>query len=277
MLSRQTPAKINLGLHVLRRRLDGYHDLESVLLPIHWCDTITVERSDTFAMTCSDLTLPADERNLCLQAAHMLAEEAGFSGGVQIHLEKQIPHGAGLGGGSSDAAATLQLLEDLWQLPHDPDRLRSLAARIGSDVPFFLERRPMFVQGRGTEMELLDEAYEFPFHLVVAKPPVAMSTADAYGLVTPRSAGRPDLRELVTSNDPQRWNDELVNDFEPAVFEIYPEIADLKRWFYRHDAAYASLTGSGTAVYGVYADAAAAEDAADDLKRREGYRVWIGA
>jgi 4-diphosphocytidyl-2-C-methyl-D-erythritol kinase len=275
MYSQRAPAKINLGLQVLRQRPDGYHDVESVLLPIAWSDRITVRPAETITMTCTDSTRPTDDRNLCLRAAHRLAAETGVSTGADIHLEKQIPYGAGLGGGSSDAAITLRLLARLWNLSWEPERLQEVARHVGSDVPFFIEARPASIHGRGTDVRPLGESYHFPYTLVVAKPPVSMSTAEAYQLVTPRLDGRTELRELVASNDLRRWRNELSNDFERPVFEKLPEIAGLKRWFQNHEAAYASLSGSGTAVYGVYADEAAAREAARILRSREGFQVYI--
>lgn len=276
MYTQPAPAKINLGLHVLRRRSDGYHDIESVLLPVGWRDTLTVRPAEHLTMTCTDATLPTDERNLCLQAARRLASEAGISRGAAIHLDKQIPHGAGLGGGSSDAAATLQLLTKLWDLSYGTEQLQAIAGRIGSDVPFFIEGRPALIRGRGTEVQPLDEQYDFPFTLVVVKPAVSIATPDAYGLVTPLADGRPDLRTLVTSNDLGRWRSGLINDFEQPVFDTYPEVAELKRWLQNNGAAYASLSGSGAAVYGVYAHETAARGAAEKLRSRPGHRVWSG-
>ncbi|PSQ88635.1 MAG: 4-(cytidine 5'-diphospho)-2-C-methyl-D-erythritol kinase, partial [Bacteroidetes bacterium QH_2_63_10] len=137
-LAQRAPAKINLGLHVLRERPDGDHDIETVLHRIDWADTITATPADTLSLTCSDPALPTDENNLCLQAAHRLAAAFDVTAGAELHLEKRVPYGAGLGSGSSDAATTLRLLMQLWDLNPSPEQLRGIGGAIGADVPFFL-------------------------------------------------------------------------------------------------------------------------------------------
>lgn len=264
-LVRTAPAKINLGLHVLRRRPDGFHDVATVLLPIGWHDVLTVEPAGTFRFTCSDPALPTDERNLCVRAAYGLAEWAGIEPHGALHLEKHVPHGAGLGGGSSDAAHTLRLLADLWALPPDPDGMQALAARLGSDVPFFLHDEAMHATGRGEVLHPLD--YTMPYALAVVMPPVQVSTAAAYALVRPNDQGRPDQCAVVQSNDLERWRRELVNDFEQPVLARHPEIRDARQRLLNAGAGYAALSGSGAAVFGVFernkdARAAAAEAAA---------------
>ncbi|RMF57012.1 MAG: 4-(cytidine 5'-diphospho)-2-C-methyl-D-erythritol kinase [Bacteroidetes bacterium] len=278
LLERLAPAKINLGLHVLRRRPDGYHDLETVFLRIGWADRLTARPGETLRMTCSDPALPTDERNLCMKAARALQRAFGVTHGAALHLEKHVPYGAGLGGGSSDAAATLLLLSDLWGLDAPPDRLHALAAGLGSDVPFFLGPEAAFATGRGERLTpLLDPAtgapYRFPFALVVAVPPVHVATAEAYRLVRPRATGRPDLRAVVTSNDLARWRAELVNDFEAPVMAAFPGIRTAREVLVAAGAGYAALSGSGAAVFGVFEAEAAARTAAE-AARHAGCRVW---
>lgn len=276
MYSAQAPAKINLGLHVLRRRNDGYHDVETVLLPIGWYDTLTVHADERVAMTCTDPELPTDERNLCVQAARLLGRTAEVSDGARIHLEKHIPYGAGLGGGSSDAAATLRLLCRLWDLSCTTDQLHALGRTLGADVPFFLHGNAAYAVGRGDELQRLDGYEEFPYTLIVVKPPVSVSTPDAYGLVRPHAENRPDLPELVSSNDLSRWNTRLTNDFEGPIFRRYPKIAAIKDELLQRQAAYASLSGSGTAVFGVFEQEAAADRAVRHFRERNDYTVWCG-
>lgn len=273
-LERLAPAKINLGLHILRRRDDGYHDLETVFLHIGWADTVRVAPADTLVFTCSDASLPVDASNLCVRAALRLAEHAGIPPAAHIHLEKQVPYGAGLGGGSSDAASTLILLDALWKTRLSAESLHELAAGLGSDVPCFLGPTAQLGTGRGERLTPL-EAYHFPFTLVVVKPAVAVSTADAYRWITPRDAGRPDLRALVTSNDLDRWRRALVNDFEAPVFTHHPELQVLQLGLLEAGAGYAALSGSGSAVFGVFDDARAAQAAADALAQA-GLRCWCG-
>ena len=259
ILERHAPAKINLGLHVLRRRPDGYHDIETVFLRIPWYDTVRARPADTLTFTCSDPSLPVDEENLCVQAARRLTACAGVQRGAALHLEKRLPYGAGLGSGSSDAAATLLLLRDLWALDVPDTELARLAADLGSDVPFFLDGPAAYATGRGERLEpLVDPTtgapYACPFHVVVVAPAVHVSTADAYRAVTPSAAGRPDLKALVCSNDLARWRTALVNDFEAVAFSMHPELAQIKRTLLDAGAGYAALSGSGAALFGLFED-----------------------
>lgn len=285
VLERLAPAKINLGLHVLRRRPDGFHAVETVLLRIPWHDRLEARRAagdGRVVMTCSDETLPTDGRNLCVQAARALADAAGHEvAPVALHLDKRLPYGAGLGGGSSDAAHTLRLLNDYWQLDLDGERLYALATRLGSDVPFFLDAPTAYATGRGEQVVPLHDAatgqpYQPPFALVVVVPPVTVSTAEAYAGVEPQDHPRADLRAVVLSGDLARWRRELVNDFEPTVLAASPVIARAKQALVDAGAGYASLSGSGSAVYGFFEDDAAAEAAAE-AARAAGHRVWHGS
>jgi 4-diphosphocytidyl-2-C-methyl-D-erythritol kinase len=262
-LAECAPAKINLGLHVLRRRPDGYHDVETVLHRIDWADTITAAPADTLSMTCSDPALPTDENNLCLRAALALKEASGVAAGAALHLDKQVPYGTGLGGGSSDAAATLRLLTRLWDLDADPDHLHAVAAALGADVPFFLLDAPAaLATGRGDELTVLDDGdrpYRLPHPVVVVVPPVEIATPDAYAAVTPRDDDRPELPALVRSSDLSRWRAALVNDFEAPIAAAHPAVATARDWLRDQGADYVSLSGSGGAVYGVFEERAAAE------------------
>ncbi|PSQ81234.1 MAG: 4-(cytidine 5'-diphospho)-2-C-methyl-D-erythritol kinase [Bacteroidetes bacterium QS_8_68_15] len=279
-LTRSVPAKINLGLHVLRPRPgDGNHDIETVLVRIGWADRLSGRPARELLLTCSDPALPTDEDNLCVAAARRLAEAFDVERGAALHLEKRVPYGAGLGGGSSDAAATLRLLAELWDLDAPPERLRALAAEIGADVPFFLQDAPAaLATGRGTHLQPLrfpaeaSAPYRLPFSLVVVVPEAHVSTAEAYRRVEPRATGRPDLAALVCSNDLARWRDELTNDFAPVAFEAHSEIEAARDLLTDAGAGYASLTGSGSAVFGLFEDAGAAE-AATEAARRSGHRV----
>ena len=271
---RPAPAKVNLGLHVLRRRSDGFHDVETILLPIGWADEVLVTSSDAFRFSCSDPSLPTDERNLCVRAARALAEYAGIAPHGALHLEKRVPHGAGLGGGSSDAAHTLRLLAEHWRLDVPAVDLHALAAELGSDVPFFLHDGPALATGRGEVLEPLD--YALPYALTVVMPPVTVGTAEAYGLVRPDDRDRPDLTAVVRSNDLERWRAELTNDFEAPILERHPEIAEVKRLLEEGGAEYAALSGSGAAFFGVFEREADALEAAAEAERR-GLGVWTSA
>jgi 4-diphosphocytidyl-2-C-methyl-D-erythritol kinase len=272
VFERIAPAKLNLGLHVLRKRPDGYHDLETVFLRIAWCDVLTARPAEQITLTCSDATLTTDETNLVMKAARRLAEACGVEHGAALHLDKRLPHGAGLGGGSSDAAATLRLLADLWRLDVSGATLQQLALALGSDVPFFLGAATAHATGRG-EVLTPWPGYRMPYSLVVVVPPVQVSTAAAFARIRPDDAQRPDLRALVRSNDLARWRAELVNDFERPIFEAYPAIRTAKEVLLEAGAGYASMSGSGSAVFGVFEkDGQAARAAASAWQ--EGCRVW---
>ena len=275
MLSESAPAKLNLGLHVLRRRPDGFHDLDTVFLPVGWSDRLTAEPADTLALTTTDPALPTDGRNLVVRAARALAAWGGVEAGARLSLDKRVPYGAGLGGGSSDAAAALRLLARLWDLSVPDDGLADLALGLGSDVPFFLDGRPARATGRGERLApLLGAAYapyRCPFWLVVAVPPVHVGTAEAYGLVTPRDGDRPALAAAVVSNDLARWRAELVNDFQAPVEAAHPEVAAVRRALAEGGAGYTSLSGSGSAVFGAFETEAAARAAAGGVAGR----VWV--
>jgi 4-diphosphocytidyl-2-C-methyl-D-erythritol kinase len=277
-LAAVAPAKVNLGLHILRRRPDGYHDIETVLLPFGWADRLAAAPADGLSLTCSDPALPTDDGNLVVRAAKALAAWAGVAPRAALHLDKRVPYGAGLGSGSSDAAAALRLLAALWGLDVPGAVLHALAATLGSDVPFFLLDGPALATGRGevlTPLRAVDGApYRLPFALVVAVAPVHVATAGAYGLVTPDDRGRPDLAVAVRSNDLDRWRRELVNDFEGPVLARYPEVGAAKARLLSEGAGYAALSGSGAAVFGVFDGAGRAASAAEAM-RAGGCRVWV--
>ena len=277
-LQERAPAKINLGLHVLRRRPDGYHDIDTVMLPIGWQDTLTVEPAGAFGFTCSDAALPTDERNLCVRAALLLAERAGVAPRGRLHLEKRVPHGAGLGGGSSDAAHTLRLLTRFWRLSLPSGTLHELATTLGSDVPFFLHDGAMQATGRGELLAPLgDEPYRLPYALAVVMPPVRVPTASAYALVRPDDHARPDLGALVRSNDLDRWRRDLVNDFEPPILARHPEVREAKGRLLNAGAGYAAMSGSGAAVYGVFEEAERAREVAEAVRRDGWAASWAPA
>lgn len=274
------PAKINLGLHVLRKRRDGYHDLETVFLRVPWSDRVTATPDASLSLTVSDPALPTDDCNLCIKAAQALQKACGIATGAALHLEKHLPYGAGLGGGSSDAATTMRLLVAMWGLSLSEQRLQAIGAGLGSDVPFFLGPPAAYATGRGEVLEpLTDETgtkpYRCPFPLVIVVPPVHVATPEAYRWVRPHAEGRVDLRSVVASNDLTRWRAELVNDFEEPVAAAYPAVQEALHVLRSAGAGYAALSGSGGAVFGVFADEASARTAAQSAQR-PGYRVWHG-
>lgn len=241
-------AKINIGLQITNKRKDGYHDLETVFYPVKIYDVVEIIPADTLELQIWNSDLAADENNLCLRAFRLLAESYAVDP-VKIHLLKHIPMGAGLGGGSSDASATLLLLDDFFNLNLGQERLMELAGQLGADCPFFIANQPMYAEGIGTELSPIDLDLE-AYHIIVVKPDVHISTADAYAGVEPKPAAN-DLREAVKLPI-QEWKYGIVNDFELSLFDRYPQLNRLKQKLYETGAIYASMSGSGSAVYGIF-------------------------
>ncbi|MFP4228840.1 MAG: 4-(cytidine 5'-diphospho)-2-C-methyl-D-erythritol kinase, partial [Salinivenus sp.] len=206
----------------------------------------------------SDPALPTDGENLCMQAAGALADAFGIEDGAALHLDKRVPYGAGLGSGSSDAAATLRLLTRLWDLRPGRDELHRISCAIGADVPFFLKETPAaYATGRGDDLTPLrrnGDPYRLPCSVLVAVPPVEVSTPEAYGRVTPNDADRPHLPSLLRTDDLARWRASLVNDFEAPIRAAYSEVSAAFDWLRSEGADYVSLSGSGGAVYGLFDD-----------------------
>jgi 4-diphosphocytidyl-2-C-methyl-D-erythritol kinase len=244
--------KINFGLRVLRKRADGYHDLETVFYPIPFNDAIEVIRTEQPPVQFSSSGIELDvapEHNLCMKAYALLKPLFDLPP-FQLHLHKNIPSGAGLGGGSADAAFTLKLLNNKFNLGLSPERLLDLALQLGSDCPFFIINKPCLATGRGELFEPVDLLKLKDYKLAVITPGVHISTAWAFGRLKMKNDGPP-IKEVI-AQPVASWRDNLVNDFEEAVFEEYPVIQDIKNSFYANGAIYASMSGSGSAVYGLF-------------------------
>jgi 4-diphosphocytidyl-2-C-methyl-D-erythritol kinase len=267
-------AKINLGLFVLTKRADGYHDIATVLHRVNVRDGLTLAPSDAIEVLSDDPAAPGDPQNICFKAALALRELCGTNAGVRITLRKGIPVGAGLGGGSADAASVLRHLPSMWSCGVDDARLRTLALRLGSDVPFFLGKGSAVAHGRGEVLEYFP--LDIPYTILLCNPMINVSTPWAYGQVHPRGPMTVDLRSLLLEGmrDPSLLDRYLQNDFEPAVFAEYPRIASLKKTMIDRGAAYASMSGSGSTVYGLFHDALAAKGVAD-LCTAGGFKVFL--
>ena len=245
-------AKINLGLNVLRRREDGYHDISTVFMPYKGLsDVLEVVFSDEPAMFEYGLKCGCEpEKNLCFKAYQLMAEKYGIDP-VSIHLYKNIPTGSGLGGGSADAAFTLRLINDLFGLGLSDECLAADAATLGSDCAFFIYNRPMAASGRGEILRDCGVSLE-GFRVEAVVPPVHVSTAEAYRAVKPAVPEVP-VEEIVRKPVAE-WRGVLVNDFEASVLPAHPEIAAAKQEFYDRGAVYASMSGSGSAVFGIFSE-----------------------
>ena len=241
-------AKINLGLNVVAKREDGYHDIETVFVPVpDLYDILEVVFSERngFSLYGASLDCSADD-NLCVKACRRMQEKYGLPP-VWINLFKKIPTGAGLGGGSSDAAFTLKALDTLFDLKLSERELAAEAAALGSDCPFFIYNRPVFATGRGEVMEDIGIPQLDSLEIKVYPQKEFVSTAQAYAGITP---GRPEisLKDAV-SKPVSQWKEMIFNDFEKTVFERFPNLGKVKEELYRKGALYASMTGSGSALY----------------------------
>jgi 4-diphosphocytidyl-2-C-methyl-D-erythritol kinase len=243
------PCKINLGLRILRKRADGYHDLDTCFFPLPFTDILEVIPSSELEFSSSGNVIPGKrEDNLCLKAYTLLSNDVAIPT-VKIHLHKIIPTGAGLGGGSADAAHTLRLLNSVFELGLQETKLHDYAAKLGSDCSFFVYDKPMIGRGRGEILTPVAVDLKGKF-LVLLNPGVHVSTAQAYAGVSPAV---PDSTvEEILKRPLHDWKDYLINDFESSVFDRFPVISDMKDELYRLGAAYASMSGSGSSVFGIF-------------------------
>jgi 4-diphosphocytidyl-2-C-methyl-D-erythritol kinase len=242
--------KINLGLKILRKREDGYHDLETIFYPLPIKDVLEITRDTQLTFTPYGLPIPGDESgNLCLKAWRLLKKDIPELPFVHIHLYKHIPIGAGLGGGSSDGAFLLLLLNKQFNLGLNTDQLLQYAAALGSDCPFFILNTPSLGGGRGEKLTPVPiDLSNYSFVLV--DPGVHISTAQAFALCTPGADG-PAITDIIRQPI-TTWRDQLINDFETPVFRLHPGLREIKEELYARGALYASLTGSGSGVFGIF-------------------------
>ena len=248
-------AKINIGLNITERRPDGYHNIESVFYPINLQDAVEIktiegeEPQGEYKLKVSGTILDGTpDDNLVVKAYQLLRKDFNFPA-QKIHLYKHIPVGAGLGGGSSDAAAIIKMLNEKFALGLTSEQMQNYAVQIGADCPFFINNTPVFATGIGN----IFTPIEFSLHgktILLVKPDIFVSTRDAYALVKPSPAAIP-LTEAI-KQPISEWKQIITNDFEKSVFAKYPEIAAIKDKLYDMGALYASMSGSGSAVYGIF-------------------------
>ncbi len=267
------PAKVNLSLDVVSRREDGYHNLEMIMHTVKLWDILTVSFEDAtstqITLASNSGFLPTDGKNLCVKAADLFLKNAGLCGRVSIHIQKNIPVGAGLGGGSSDAAGTLLALSKLTQNPLGAKKLSELAAQIGADVPFFLYGGCMLATGIGEVLSPLPKLKGAT--ILIAKPKYGISTPSVYkSLVLDKKTPHPDTKsviEAIKANDIKLLAKSGGNVLETAVCDKYPEINQYKNIMKSCGAAYALMSGSGSSVFGVFENRSMAVYAANKLKR----------
>jgi len=267
-------AKINLGLRILSKRPDGYHNIETVFHPVDVFDEISLEVSTSMDFKSSHPDVPHDESNLCMRAARELQRRYSATSTAKIVLSKKIPVGAGLGGGSSDAAATLIGLCKLWNVNPDRTDLPGIAITLGADVPYFLHNGTASATGRGEQLEYFP--LDMPYALLLVHPNIHVSTAWAYAHSSP--AAHVNEESLVTIwrehiAEPDRLQHKVRNDFESLVFREYPEIERLRNELYEAGAVFVQLSGSGSTVYGLFLSLSEAGEAADLFDSR--YQTFV--
>ena len=242
-------AKVNIGLEVLRKRSDSFHDLETIFYPLNLCDILEMNKSDAFHFSISGLQIgDSSEKNIVEKAYWLLQSEYNLQP-VHIHLHKQIPTGAGLGGGSSDAAFTLLGINELFHLKLNERQLINYASKLGSDCAFFIIKKPIYAEGKGnifseSSVNLKD------YSLVLIKPALSVSTSVAYRGVEPK-VPEYSLKESVKLPI-ELWKERIQNRFEKGIFYSFPQIKLIKERLYSEGALYASMSGSGSSVYGIF-------------------------
>ncbi len=242
-------AKINLGLNVVKKRDDGFHDLETVFYPISLCDVLEIVKSDDFDFQTTGITIDAPwNENIAVKAYNLLKSEFNLPP-VNIHLHKVIPFGAGLGGGSSDAAFMIKALNQLFQLNIEDEEMETFASFLGSDCAFFIKNKPAIAFGKGNLLSPIPLNLS-NYTIVVVKPAFSVNTATAYQNIKPQESTF-HLTEIA--NIPvEKWEIILKNDFEQPVFKQHPQIGKIKNKLYEKGAVYSAMSGSGSAVFGIF-------------------------
>lgn len=252
-------AKINLGLNIVSKREDGYHNLETVFYPIPLYDALEIKYMDEKfpSQVACDLKVTGnavecdEQNNLVVKAYNLLAEDYKLPR-VHAHLYKHIPSQAGLGGGSSDAAFMIRLLDERFRLNIGNPEMEKYAARLGADCAFFIEAEPAYAEGIGDELMPVDgpKGNLNGYYLAIVKPDIAVSTKEAYAAITPTATSK-SCREIVRQPI-ETWKEELVNDFEAPIFKLHPALAEIKEKLYQQGAKYAAMSGSGSALFGIF-------------------------
>lgn len=257
-------AKINLGLNVVERRPDGYHNLETVFFPVNLKDALEVVPMDPAFPSAVDCDLKVtnihiegdEQRNLVVRAYQLLKQDFPQMARVHAHLYKAIPTQAGMGGGSSDCAAMLLLLNRMFSLGLSEQQLIDYAARLGADCPFFILNRPAYAEGIGERLQPMDVNLK-GYYLAVVRPDIPVPTKEAFSLITPQHPAR-NCRDIV-QQPVETWRGLLDNDFEKSVFALHPEIGAVKQQLYEMGAVYAAMSGSGSSLFGIFREQPALE------------------
>jgi len=261
-------AKINLGLNVTEKRSDGFHNIETCFYPVSWSDILEIVPSKKAEIEITGTPIPGSPTgNICFKAFQLLRQDFNIPN-VAIHLHKLLPIGAGLGGGSSDAAFVVRCLGQMFNLFFEDDLMEYYASLLGSDCAFFIKNKPAIGKGKGDELETIGHVLDGKY-IYIIYPNIHVPTAAAYQGVTPQKPAQ--SIEEVLKMPISDWKTYLKNDFETSVFLTYPVIGDLKNKLYSHGAEYASMSGSGSSVYGIF------PSFPESLSLDKEYKSWIGA
>lgn len=263
----KSPAKINLGLNIIRKRSDDFHDLETIFYPLSLYDIITFEKSDSFGFDSNNKQLNKENSNLIIKAIRLLEEKSGKNIQVKVNLEKNIPIGAGLGGGSSNAALTLSTINILFDLNFADKELSKFALELGSDVPYFLNPIPSFAESRGEVLSPLDLKIHFP--IVIVNPGIHISTKWAFENIIPKKSEfhLNNLGNINFVEDIKNLKPKVMNDFEQMVFSKYKEVGEIKNNFYKSGALFSLMTGTGSSVFGIFNNLINAENFCSNLPK----------
>jgi len=243
-------AKINLGLYITAKRVDGFHNLESCFYPVGWSDILEIIPSETTSLSVSGLVVDSDTNdNLCVKAYNLLAKDYNLPPS-SIFLHKVIPMGAGLGGGSSDAAFTIKMLNQMYNLQLSTPQMQDYSRMLGSDCAFFIEGKPQYCYEKGDKFSDVQLSLKGKY-LVLVYPNIHISTKEAYSEVKPAPLNF-NLKAFLENTPIRNWRNTLQNDFEIHLFQAYPELYELKEQLYDFGALYASMSGSGSTVYGIF-------------------------
>ncbi|MFA6597414.1 MAG: 4-(cytidine 5'-diphospho)-2-C-methyl-D-erythritol kinase [Ignavibacteriaceae bacterium] len=256
----KSPAKINFGLNIVSKREDGFHNIETIFYPVDLHDVLTFEKAETFSFTCNNELIHNDENNLVIKAVRLIEQFVHLKLNVAIRLEKNIPIGAGLGGGSSNAAQTLLAINEFFGFQIKEEKLKEFAIHLGSDVPFFLHPVSAFASSRG---ELLSQIeFEITKPLLLVNPGIHISTQWAYQNIVPKKP----LFSLSTLSlnvvqDFSSLNGKVLNDFESVTFKVHPQLAEIKQNLFERKAEFALMSGSGSTMFGIFPDSDSAQNA----------------
>jgi 4-diphosphocytidyl-2-C-methyl-D-erythritol kinase len=272
-LIKKAVSKINLGLYVLNKRYDGYHNIKTIFYPLLLADEMTFEKSDISSISSSSEEVSKLKSNIVQKTIDFVEEKMDKKFKLKIFIDKRIPMGAGLGGGSSNAASTLKALNELYNLKLDYETLSDIALEIGSDVPYFLNPKPAFAESRGEKIKSISLEINYP--ILIVNPGIKISTKLAFNKLMPQKSKHEYLEELAKGNlELDNMKNRILNDFESMIFSEYPEISEVKTKLYGLGAEFALMTGTGSTVFGIFSNLQRA-NTAEDYFNQKGHFTYL--